>query len=385
MGCAALGLLAANLQAQLVFKTKFSAIEGYTNGQLEGQLASRTTNFWYLSSGYNKGQFLLITNETSGEVYQWIVQTVTNTATDGKMMVASDGNLGIDTNPDDPKYGGTPDSLQYYGINFPAQRKGPLTVTWDWQFFSTNVLQHEIPADYDPTNNNYNAQLQGYDIGFTLADTGNRLNDGNTNAVFGELSTPNRLGSVADARFNFSYGACGGGGDWNNVGPEFKDGKLIHSKLTAYFGNPESPTDGSFDVWVQRDGEDIWHTTTCGGKTTCEEFMDGPFPFRRCPGEIDGDVKLDCITMWMNNGSDKFGAYVLVDNIRIVGPDAVPAPTLKIEKVNGGQNLKITFTGWLQAADKPEGPYKDMALPDKSPMTIAAPPADAPKYFRAEN
>ena len=35
LGCALLALLAADLQAQLLYKTKFSAVEGYTNGWID--------------------------------------------------------------------------------------------------------------------------------------------------------------------------------------------------------------------------------------------------------------------------------------------------------------------------------------------------------------
>jgi len=37
LGCALLALLTADLQAQLLYKTKFSAVEGYTNGWIIGQ------------------------------------------------------------------------------------------------------------------------------------------------------------------------------------------------------------------------------------------------------------------------------------------------------------------------------------------------------------
>lgn len=386
VGCGLLAALTADVQAQLLTKIKFSTLEGYTDGALEGQPAGTGTNVWYLPSSMNKGRWLIITNETPTEtnLYQWIVQTVTN----GAMIVASDGNLGIDMDPESAKYGQTPDSLQYFAIHFPPQRKGPVTVTWDWKFYSTNVLLNAIPEDYDPTNNNYTTTLQGYDIGFTLADSANRLMDGNTNAVFNELSTPTRLGQLADSRFNSAYGACQGSGSWNDYGPQFKDGKTLHMKMVAYFGHPEDPFNDSYDVWAQREDEDIWHTTVCakpacldtGDPTT--DFTNGPFPMRRCPGEYDSDPKLDCITLWMNNGNDKFGAYMVVDNIRVVGPDPVPPPTLRIDRVDGEQ-VKLTFTGWLQAADRPEGPYTDVALPASSPWTIPA--SDAAKFYRAEN
>ncbi|MEI2724945.1 MAG: hypothetical protein V9H26_15810 [Verrucomicrobiota bacterium] len=37
LGCGLLAFLAADVQAQLLYKTKFSAVEGYTNGWCIGQ------------------------------------------------------------------------------------------------------------------------------------------------------------------------------------------------------------------------------------------------------------------------------------------------------------------------------------------------------------
>jgi hypothetical protein len=363
LGCGLLLLIAGDLQAQLLTKVKFSPLEGYSPGPLYGQPSGGGTYVWTCVSQNTGDTFV------NGEGVVHYVQSVSNDT----MCVRPDGKQGTLTD------------VMYWAMPFPAQRKGPVTVTWDWKFFSTNVLLNAIPPDYDPTNNNYQATLQGTDVGFTLADAANRqMGDPAEYAVFNELSTPTRLGSVADSRFNLAYGACGGGGDWNNRGPEFKDGKTLHMKMVAYFGDPASPTDGSYDVWAQREGEDLWRTTICNpAKPACfENFPEGPFPFRRCPGEYDGDVKLDCITLWMNDGLDKYGAFLLIDNIRITGPDPVPAPTLRIDAAPD-HKVKLTFTGWLQAADSPQGPYADVALPASSPLTI---PADAAaKFYRAEN
>jgi len=83
---------------------------------------------------------------------------------------------------------------------------------------------------------------------------------------------------------------------------------------------------------------------------------------------------------WLNG--NQWTRYVLVSNIRVWGPDGIPVPTVKIDPVQPDK-VKLTFTGWLQAADAPEGPYVDVALPSASPMTIPA--AAAAKYYRAEN
>ena len=62
-------------------------------------------------------------------------------------------------------------------------------------------------------------------------------------------------------------------------------------KMVAYFGNPEDPANDRYDVSAQREGEEIWHATVNN------LYPDGKFRMRRCPGEADGDPKLDCITL----------------------------------------------------------------------------------------
>jgi hypothetical protein len=230
-------------------------------------------------------------------------------------------------------------SVIYWAFPIPVQKKGPITVTWDWQFFPTN----EIPADYDPTNNNYQATLQGTDLGFTLSDSANRMMDGDPYAVFNELSTPTRMGGLCDSRYNGSgeYGTCGGGGNWNDKGPQYKDGRKLHMKMTAYFGNPDDPADNSFDVWAQREGEtDVWHTTVN------DFYPDGKFPMRRCPGEADGDPKIDCITMWLNTGT--YSTYIVVDNIRVVGPEPVETYSVGLnfgaDEPDGGKKGAVAAT-----------------------------------------
>jgi hypothetical protein len=168
LGFALLVLAAADLQAQLIKKINFSKAEGYTNGPLWGQPAGASPNVWTCVSDNQGNSFV-----TNGQ--PWIVHTVTN----GAMHIWPDQNFGTNTS-----------GTIYWVMPFPLQKKGPITVTWDWQFFPSN----EIPADYDPTNNNYNASLQGTDHGFTFADSANRMIDGNPFAVFNELCTPNRIG-----------------------------------------------------------------------------------------------------------------------------------------------------------------------------------------------
>ena len=67
------------------------------------------------------------------------------------------------------------------------------------------------------------------------------------------------------------------------------------------------------------------------------------------------------------------------DNIRIVGPDPVPVPNFGIERT--GANVKLTFDGWLEAADAPQGPFTVVAV--HSPVTIPA--TGAAKFYRARN
>jgi len=383
LGCGLLLFLTADLQAQLVKKVKFSALEGYTNGWMIGQPSAgdKWTNVnadwdWVYANEPTPESYGPLNNGKSwipeGETEPWLLVTATNTtrAGGGQMMIASDGNKGTNA------------ATYFWKLDFPKQMTGPITVTWDWQFKCTN----EIPADYDPTNNNYSGVLPGYDTGFTFSDYANRTADGdigNPNWKYNELSTPFRLGGVQDARHNV-IGGCMGGGDWNNYGPEFKDGKVLHMKLIAYVANAPAEYVNSYEAFAQRDGEDIWQTafredTTVNYGLPNERYILAS-GMRRCAGETDPNSGINCIMCWLNG--DQFSRYVLVSNIRVVGPDPVPAPTLRIEPVKPDK-VKLTFTGWLQGADKPEGPYTDVALPESSPWTIPA--SEAAKYYRAEN
>jgi hypothetical protein len=398
-GCGLLVLSAVQPQAQLLFKTKFSALEGYTDGWIIGQPSSG--NKWANANadfawneandplygvpssqgGYgramNNGKSWMVTNQVTGAVEPYYIATATNTAAPGggKMMVASDGNFGTNA------------ATYFWKLDFPKQMTGPITVTWDRQFHCTN----EIPADYDPTNKNYNAQLPGYDHGFTLADYANCAADlgtgvPNPNWIYGELSTGVRLASRQDCRYN-GLGVCGGGGSWFDRGPEFKDGKVLHMKTIMYVANGidgDTTYANSYDNFAQRDGEDLWQTAKHDGNPDYEDQL-GPKPMsefgmRRCPGEADPESGINCIMCWMNG--NQYSRYVLVSNIRVWGPQGVPTPTLSIDPVPPDK-VKLTFTGWLQAANAPEGPYQDIALPSASPLTIPA--KDAAKYYRAEN
>jgi hypothetical protein len=277
-------------------------------------------------------------------------------------------------------------------MDFPKQLKGPITVTWDWKFHCTN----DIPADYDPTNNNYNASLPGFDHGFTFSDYANRFADTgdvgdtvpNPNWKYSELSTPFRLSTYQDSRYN-GIGVCGGAGNWNDYGPVFKDGKTLHMRLIANVTNAPAEYMNSYDGFAQRDGEAVWQTAYHEDVTIDNWIKDGvptqkfvsASGMRRCPGETDPTSGINCLMLWLN-GQVK-PKFTLVSNIRVVGPNPVAVPTLSIAKV--GADVKVTFTGWLEAADQPQGPYTTVAVtpqPYTTPAVYTA-PAGAKKFYRA--
>ena len=391
--CGSFAFLTAELQAQLIYKTKFSAVEGYTNGWVIGQPSIGTK--WANANAFfdqdigncNNGHSWWPTEADipgwSGG--PWYICTATNTTAPGGgyMKIASDNNFGTNKN------------TYFFKMDFPTgnQLRGPITVTWDWQYFMTNA----IPADYNVYTNPH-PELPGYDTGFTFSDYANRMVDGNPNWVYNELSTPFRLGTYQDARHNPVL-ACGGGGDWNNYGPQFKDGKVLHMKLIAYVTNSPvstnscclgNPTINTYDGFCQRDGETNWQTAFyeggevswitrdpyCSYPPDCmmtNDMVIAQSGMRRCAGEVDPTSGINCLMLWMN--STQYPRYVTVSNIRVVGPDPVPRPTLSI------LGSTVTFTGWLEAADSLKGPWTTVAI--QTPYTI--PPGTGMKFFRADN
>jgi hypothetical protein len=392
--CSLLVVIATDVQAQLLYKTKFSALEGYTNGWMIGQPAYG--NKW---ANANADWDWVYANEPTPEAYSplnngrsWIpdgatepflIVTATNTTAPGggQMKVASDGNFGTNT------------GTYFWKMDIPKQMTGPITITWDWQFHCTN----EIPADYNPKTNTYNSSLPGFDHGFGLADYANRAADGdigNPNWKYSELSTGVRLSSRQDCRYN-QPGACGGGGSWFDHGPEFKDGTVLHMKTIMYVANGANGDlsyANTYDNFVQRDGEEeIWQTAKHDGDPAWMDPHTGDpafadplalpeFGMRRCPGEVDPTSGINCIMCWMNG--NQWSRDALISNIRVWGPQGIPTPQLRIDRSDTAK-VKLTFTGWLQAADTPLGPYRDVALPSASPLEINA--QTAAKYYRAEN
>jgi len=372
IACGLLAFLAADLQAQLLYKTKFLAVEGYTNGWVIGQpsIGNKWINAnadWDWANANEPGYNPLNDGHswTNSDGSPFYIATATNcTAPEGgSLMIASDGNYGTNA------------QTYFFKMDFPKQVTGPITVTWDWKFHSTNV----IPADYDPTNNNYNASLPGFDTGFTLSDYANRTADGvtgNPNWKYSELCTPYRMAQYQDARHN-GQGVCGGSGDWNNYGPEFKDGKTLHLKIIAYVTNAPAQYVDTIEAFAQRDGEDVWQTAfredTLINVGEPNERTIPASGMRRCPGETDPTSGINCLMLWMNG--NQYPNYALVSNIRVVGPAPVPKPVMSIDKSG-----KVTFEGWLEAADSPSGPYTTVAV--QSPYQITG---NAARFYRASN
>jgi hypothetical protein len=393
--CGVLVLLTADLQGQLLFKTKFSSAEGYTNGWIIGQpsIGNKWINAnadfaWNAANDPNYGANNAMNNGCSWWPTQvqrpgwpggpWYIATITNcTATGGALKIASDNNYG--TNP----------ATYFFKVDFPTQRAGPITATWDWQFHSTN----QIPADYDPTNNAYNASLPGYDHGFTLSDYANCTADtasgtgvsGNPNWKYSELSTPFRLSTYQDGRHNI-VGACDGGGSWNDYGPEFKDGKVLHMKLVAHVANAPTEIVNTYEAWCQRDGEDIWQT--CFNVDTNVTWTKDGVPIdkgifasgmRRCPDPASG---INCLMLWMN-GTQTTDRYVLVSNIVVLGR----IPVLSIER--SGANAIVTYSGTLQSCDTADGVYTDVVGQSANFMTalktFVVTPTAKRQFYRAVN
>jgi hypothetical protein len=153
-------------------------------------------------------------------------------------------------------------------------------------------------------------------------------------------------------------------------------------KLIAYVGNAPAEYVNTYEGFAQRDGEDLWQTcfkedTVVNPGLENEKYI-AASGMRRCAGETDPNSGINCLMLWMNG--NQYPRYVLISNIRVVGPDAIPVPTLKIERV--GADIKVTFDGWLEAADSPQGPFTTVAV--QSPYTVPANLASQ-KYYRAEN
>jgi len=385
-------LLTADLQAQLLYKTKFLPVEGYTNGWLIGQPSTgnaATGNIWsninafFLSSP--GGPVTNANNCNNGHSYTnadgspWYILTITNlTPTDYALRWQHDKNRGTNS------------KTYFVKMGFPTTRRGPLTVTWDWQFVPTN----KIPADYNEYTNNYQSSLVGCDHGFCLADYENRWlsypGTGDPNWTYGVNCTPVRMGGVQDCRYN-GQGLCGGGGSWPDYGPQYRDGKLLHMTTIAYLTNALETnyyaTVNTFENFCQRDeplpSGTNWQNAFC----TPIDFVDlytgnvrsftSAWGDRECPGRYDPTSGINCITLWAN-GNDDITSYVLIRNIRVVGPDPVPVPKVSISKAGA-----VTFDAgsWLEEADSLNGPWTTVSI--QAPYQVPA--TAGKKFYRAVN
>ena len=111
---------------------------------------------------------------------------------------------------------------------------------------------------------------------------------------------------------------------------------------------------------------------------------------RECPGKFDPTSGINCITLWMNGTQVKPGhsddkdpasyywSYVLVRNIRVVGPDPVPVPHVSITPAGA-----VTFDAgsWLEEADSLNGPWTTVSI--QAPYQVPA--SAGKKFYRAVN
>ena len=256
-----LAFLTASSQAQLVKKTGFSKAEGYKNGQLIGQPVGGDTVWTSFSK--NKGDNGVVAGETVFAV------------SEERMVIHPDAsNDLLDEN-------GEKMNMMYLGLPFPAQKKGLVTITWDWQFFNLT-----------------DDSAKKTDLGFTCSDTENvKLGEFEEWAVFDELSAITRMGDLVDARNG--DGLFEGGGSWDSTnGIEYRDGVLVHMKMVVDIVN------GTFDIFATREGETEWQVAD-------------DFYIRRGFSAKTGGA--NTITMWLNGGDPE--TYMTVDNILIVGPE----------------------------------------------------------------
>ncbi|RJP35360.1 MAG: hypothetical protein C4527_00840 [Candidatus Omnitrophota bacterium] len=224
-------------QAQLVKQINFSAAEGYVDGLLVGQPAGSDSKWTAASEVQGENCF-----------------TVQNEA----MLVHPDGS-----------------GVIWLYIDFPVPKQGPLTATWDWQYFG--------PPE------------KKMDLGFTIGDLANYMTDGDPFTVFNEQSSITRMGDVIDAR----NGDWEGGGQWISTnGVPYRDGVLVHMRMVVDL------VDWVFDIYAQREGE-------------AEALVADDFLFRRAPTNETGGV--NGITMWLNGGDPE--TRVVLDNILLVGPE----------------------------------------------------------------
>lgn len=116
--------------------------------------------------------------------------------------------------------------------------------------------------------------------------------------MLNELSTPTRMGGLCDSRYNGSgdYGTCGGGGNWNDKGPQYRNGKKLRMKLVAYFGDDPTRTTVTMS-------EDRGRARKCGTPRSMTSIQTENPHAPLFPGEADGNPKIDSVTLWFNTAS----------------------------------------------------------------------------------
>ena len=301
-------LLIKDAQGQVIKEINFSKAEGYTNGPLVGQPAGADSR--WASASTNKGDTVF---PFFGKVF--------SVSTNETMLV----------HPDES---GTALGVIWVTVPFPLQKTGPLTATWDWQFFGTSDLKT--------------------DFGFTIGDTENFNLDGDTNTVFNEQSAITRMGDLVDARNG--DGLFNGDGTWvSDNGVVFRDGVLVHMRMVVRL------SDLTFDVFATREGEE-------------EVQVADHFYFRRGLSTKNGGV--NAITLWLNNGD--IATHMTLDNILVVGPNPIP-PSVSVERTAAG--VRLTFTGTLQSTDTINGTFADVEGAT-SPLEVST--SAKAKFYRAK-
>ncbi len=366
-------LLTGDLQAQVIKKVEFSAAEGYTNGWLYGQPGKDGLNVWTDISD-NPGNSW--TNADGSTFYCQIQTNMTDST--GAVVGLISANPDIyegpmyPSDPDNPSY--AVDTMIWY-MPIPNQTSGQITVTWDWRFIATNV----IPDNYDPTNNAYDPgtnavpgtnangavypayyKLASPDVQLDLSDVG--LLDPSTGLVPGASTShlASQCGMVDICRIR----PPSGWGSDGATGPYCGDGEWIHMKQMVDIDA------GTFDAWAQRDGEEVWWLSQT------DSYPTGGLPLRN-----PLYTGLNMVALANNDGD--VSDQILFAHIRVVGPNPVSAPTLSIKR--SGTNVMATFTGFLEGADQPQGPWTTVAVttpPYTTPTNYTVLP-QGKKFYRA--
>jgi hypothetical protein len=234
-------VVAGSVNAQVVKEINFSAAEGYSDGLLTSQPAG-ADDMWKIASANQGDNVFTVANEA--------------------LLVHPDGTDKI-----------------WLNIQFPIQKAadGPLTITWDWQYFGPEEKK--------------------MDLGFAISDKANQLLNDDPFAEWSEQGSMTRMADAIDAR----KGDYVGGGSWTaDEAVPYRDGVKVYMRMVLDLEMYD------FNLYAQREGED---------EILVAEF----FPMRRMPSEETDGV--NCLTMWCHGGDPE--TSVVLDNILIVGPTAV--------------------------------------------------------------